>query len=320
MQKRTAEYRNGIWGVIIGDALGEPVQFMSREEIADNPVRGMESGRLYLDIPAGTWTDDSSLTLALLDSINTLHTIDLTDIMERFCNWLYHGAYTPDGQAFDIGGTTRRAIDRYSLNRDVHHCGGDSVRSNGNGSLMRIMPACLYVYEKQHDEDMSDADAISVIHDVSELTHAHLRSRIACGLYYFCVRAILDGEGSLSDRIQKGIDAGFAYYRQDIMNLTELAYYGRIEHTDELASLGADSIRSTGYVVDSLEAAIWSLVTTSSFPECELKAVNLADDSDSVAAIAGGLAGLYYGYEQIPEEWIEVIRSRECIDAMIESV
>ena len=314
-------WRNGIWGVIVGDALGEPVQFMDREELAgQKPVTGMESGRVFPNIPAGTWTDDSSMTLALLDSINVKGAIDLSDIMERFDKWLNDGEYTPEGYAFDIGGTTALSINRYARSRDAHNCGGTGVRDNGNGSLMRIMPACLYAYEKQKNDAMSDADAIAVIHDVSALTHAHLRSKIGCGLYYFCVRAILNETGTLNDRLKKGIDDGFAYYRQDIANLTELAYYGRIEDLDALAALSADSIKSTGYVVDSLEAAIWSLATTSSFSECELKAVNLADDSDTIAAIAGGLAGLYYGYEQIPVDWVNTIRRKDYIESMIESV
>ncbi len=311
-------WKNGIWGVIIGDALGEPVQFLDRAELAaQEPVTGMESGRVNKSIPAGIWTDDSSLTLALLDSINTQRTIDLTDIMERFCKWLYQGEYTPDGSAFDIGRTTEESIDRYAARPDVHACGGTGERSNGNGSLMRIMPACLYVYEKQHSAGMSDEEAISVIHDVSALTHAHLRSKIACGLYYFIVRAILDEEGGLMARVKKGVDDGFAFYRRDISNLTELARYGRIGDTDTFADLTADDIRSTGYVVDSLEAAVWSLITTSAYDECELKAVNLAGDSDSIAAIAGGLAGLYYGYDSIPAGWIDVIRRKEYIHELI---
>lgn len=311
-------WQNGIWGVIIGDALGEPVQFMDREELAaQKPVTGMESGRVYKSIPAGTWTDDSSLTLALLDSIRIKRSIDLTDIMERFCKWLYQGEYTPEGEAFDIGRTTEQSIDRYTARPDVHTCGGTDPRSNGNGSLMRIMPACLYVYEQQHSAGMSDADAISVIHDVSALTHAHLRSKIACGLYYFLVRAILDEPGDLTSRVKKGIKDGFEYYRGDISNLTDLAYYGRVEDTEKFAKLTADDIRSTGYVVDSFEAAIWSLITTSSFAECELKAVNLAGDTDSIAAIAGGLAGLYYGYDSIPADWVDVIRRKEYIHELI---
>lgn len=324
MDNRTDnKWESGIWGVVVGDALGEPVQFISRAELAEQePVRGMESGRLYANIPAGTWTDDSSLTLALLDSIREKKTIDLTDIMERFRGWLNNGEYTPFGEAFDIGRTTILSIRRYEEIGDPHRCGGDSERSNGNGSLMRIMPACLYAYEKQLDEGMTDADAVGIIHEVSALTHAHLRSKIACGLYYFCVKAILDSDPSaqtdgLISVLQRGLDNGFAFYEQDITNLTELAYFGRIRDLSSFADTPADAISSSGYVVHSLEAAIWSLINTESYAECELKAVNLADDSDSVAAIAGGLAGLYYGYERIPSDWLDAIQRSDLIRGIL---
>ena len=316
-------WQNGIWGVVIGDALGEPVQFMSREELAaQEPVTGMESGRVFTEMPAGTWTDDTSLTLAILDSIREKKTIDLHDIADRFCRWLNEGEYTPFGNAFDIGGTTERAIRRYIENGDPKTCGGDSDRSNGNGSLMRIMPACLYVYEKQRDEGMSDDDAIAIIHDVSALTHAHMRSKIACGLYYFCVRAILNSANDPADNgiispLQNGLNAAFMHYELDIANLTELVYFGRLRDLEAFSATHNSAILSSGYVVHSLEAAIWSLITTDSFAEGLLKAANLADDSDSVAAIAGGLAGLYYGFESIPSEWIDVIQRKDYIFGML---
>ena len=316
-------WQDGIWGVVIGDALGEPVQFMTREELsAQEPVTGMESGRVFSEMPAGTWTDDSSLTLALLDSIRAKKAIDLNDIADRFCRWLKRGEYTPFGRAFDIGGTTELSIERYAANGDPETCGGRSERSNGNGSLMRIMPACLYVYEKQRNEEMTDDEAIGIIHDVSALTHAHLRSKMACGLYYFCVREILDSKddtdaAGIRSVLINGLDAGFGYYEKDIANLTELAYFGRLRDLESFAKKPSDEISSSGYVVHSLEAAIWSLINTESFSEALLKAVNLADDSDSVAAIAGGLAGLYYGYESIPFEWIDVIQRKGYIFWML---
>ena len=142
---------DGVMGVVVGDALGCPVQFMSREEIADRPhgpVAGMEGYGTY-NMPVGTWTDDSSMALATLSSIIDKGEADPTDIMTRFIAWYEDGEYTPFGEAFDIGNTCSCAIERYEQERDPMTCGGTSVRSNGNGSLMRIMPACLYYYDKQ---------------------------------------------------------------------------------------------------------------------------------------------------------------------------
>ena len=175
---------------------------------------------------------------------------------------------------------------------------------------MRILPACLYAYEKK----LSDADAVKMIHKVAGLTHNHIRGQIACGLYYFCAKSILSGEGSPVELLQEGFDRGFEYYERDIALRTELARYGRLRDIKVLSGLPEDKIKSSGYVVESIEAAIWSLATTESFGECLLKAVNLGDDTDSVAAIAGGLAGLYYGYDSIPAEWLKVIQRREWVE------
>lgn len=306
---------DGIMGVIIGDALGCPVQFMERDELRKRGlVTGMEGHGTY-DMPPGTWTDDSSMTLAAFDSIRELKMIDLDDIMTRFVDWYEDGEYTPFGEAFDIGNTCSNAIWSYENGTDVYTCGGTSEHSNGNGSLMRILPACLYAYEKK----LPDEEAVKVIHEVSGLTHNHLRSKIACGLYYYCICAVLNGKGTLKERLQQGIDRGFAYYGNDISNKAELAWYLRLKDLAAFADLPDSEIRSSGYVVDALEAAIWSLLNTESFEECLLKTVNLGDDSDTIGAISGGVAGLFYGYGKIPEEWLQVIQRREWIEGMCQA-
>ena len=303
---------NGIMGVVVGDALGCPVQFRLREEVKKSPLTGMR-GYGTFNLPPGSWTDDSSLTLALLTSIRECGEIDLHDIMHRFEAWLNKGEYTPFGESFDIGLGTMDAINRYTREHDVKSCGGSAASNNGNGSLMRIMPACLYAYE----ERLSDEEAIRMIHEVSGLTHNHLRSMIACGLYYFCVCAVLDEEGDLAERLKSGLDKGFKFYSEDIANRVQLAYYSRLR---DIQRLPEDEIKSSGYVVDSLEAAIWSLTTTGSFAECCLKAANLGEDTDTISAIAGGLAGLYYGYDGIPEEWLSVIQRRGWIEGLCKQV
>lgn len=305
---------DGMIGVIVGDALGCPVQFMRRSEIAGRvagPVKGMESGGVY-HMPEGTWTDDSSMALAALDSIRELGEVDLEDIMTRFVDWYEDGEYTPFGEPFDMGNTCSLAIEKFEREHDPMTCGGTSERSNGNGSLMRIMPACLYAY----DMKLPIADAVKTVHEVGGLTHNHLRAKIACGLYYFCVRSILDGEGTLIERLQKGLDEGFAFYEKDIANRVELSYYGRLRNLKEFAVVPEDAIKSTGYVVDSIEAAVWSLIRADSFRGSLLTAVNLGDDADTVGAIAGGLAALYYGYDSIPEEWLAVIQRRDWIEEL----
>ena len=200
---------DGIMGLVVGDALGVPVEFMKREALRNDPVTGMREYGTY-NLPKGSWSDDSSMTLATLDSLKEGY--DPEDLMKRFVLWMTEGAYTPDGECFDIGNGTCKALIRYMRGEKTVLCGGISQYDNGNGSLMRILPACLFFYEKQKKEQLSDEDVLRNIHEISALTHGHYRSMIACGLYYFMVRSVLDEKGSLIDRLQRGLDIGFAFY------------------------------------------------------------------------------------------------------------
>ena len=133
-------WKSGVMGVVAGDALGCPVQFQSREQVARHPVTGMR-GYGTFNLPEGSWTDDGALTLALLESIGRTGKIELEDIMDNFVKWLENGDFTPYGYAYDIGFGTRRAIEAYAQSGNPLTCGGRDARDNGNGSLMRIMPA-----------------------------------------------------------------------------------------------------------------------------------------------------------------------------------
>jgi len=331
---------DGMMGLVVGDALGVPVQFMNRDEIRSRrrgPVTGMEAGGVY-NMPTGTWSDDSSMALANLVSIYNKKDLDPADIMMQFVKWELKGEYTPFGEAFDQGNTCTRAIYRFTQYPDIYTCGCTGEHANGNGALMRILPVCLYYYDKQKKVCTSEDEAIEGIHVVSGLTHNHLRSKMCCGIYYFCVKSIIDGVLEYQSRwdsktkseipafpslmylLQSGIDAGLDYYGRDIRNLTERTYLGRIYDLSEFQAVPESNIKTTGYVIDTIEAAIWCLITTDSYKECMLKAVNLGDDTDTVAAIAGGLAGLYYGYEAIPKDWLSVIRKREWIEGLCEGM
>lgn len=311
---------DGIMGVIVGDALGSPAQFRWREELRQHPITDM----VYCDIfrmPAGSFTDDGSLTLANLDSIVECKGYNLKDVADKYVEWLENGKYTPFGTAYDIGHGCEEGIETYEHYKDPTTSGSDKDRNNGNGSLMRTMPICLYAYELQKRVCTSDNEVIQMIHEVSGITHRHLRAQMACGLYFYMVKSILDNKGfgrglSLKDCLQQGIDAGLTYYGNDIRNLTEMAYFGRLFDLNELMDTQEDKIETGGYVIDTIEAVVYNLITTISFEECLLQAVNMGGDADTVGAIAGGLAGLYYGYEEIPESWVSKIQRREYIEEM----
>lgn len=324
---------DGVMGVVVGDALGSPAQFRDRTYLKRNPITKMEYCECF-DMEPGCWTDDSSLTLATLDSLKKRGDYDLFDIAENFVDWLYNGNFTPTGFAYDIGNGCRSGIQTYYRTKDPMHSGSASEQNNGNGSLMRIMPICIHMYYEQRLKKLSDDACVMAVEEVSGITHGHTRAKMACGIYYFCVKEILDwkhnddsedtdwglesswGSKQLNRCLQRGIKNAFDYYDKDILKANDLIFYNRILNLDELKKAGENSIRSTGYVVDSIEAALWCVATTISYRDCMVTAVNLGGDADTIAAIAGGLAGLFYGYENIPEEWLEVIKKREWIEEM----
>ena len=304
---------DGIMGLCVADALGVPVEFMERETLRRKPVVDMRAHGTY-NQPAGTWSDDTSMTLCLLDSLS--NGLDYNDIMEKFLAWFKKSEYTPFGEVFGIGIGTRKAIKRFEEGRSPLECGGTMSRDNGNGSLMRILPIVFYLRSKYGNDFILNKDSFEIIHNVSSLTHAHKRSQMACGLYISIAAELFD-KRDLKVSIESGINKAMDYYENQEEFKDELHHYIRLESKD-FNKTNIDEIKSSGYVVDSFEAAIWCLLNTTSYKDCVLKAVNLGEDTDTVAAIAGGLAGLYYGYDQIPVEWLEVIVKREFVEELCE--
>lgn len=292
----------GIFGHCVADALGVPVEFCSRGSLAQDPVVDMRGYGSY-NQPAGTWSDDTSMTLCLLDSLT--HGLDCGDIMEKFFLWLEEARYTPYGEVFDVGKTCRESVSRYLAGTPPLLCGGTSELENGNGSLMRILPLAFYLYARFGADFFDREEAVRAIHDVSALTHAHPRSKIACGIYVSIAGMLIGGE-ELRQAIRRGVDRAWAYYSQSAGFAEELKHYARLRSPD-FADTPEREIGSSGYVVDTLEAALWCLLNTDSYPACVLKAVNLGEDTDTTGAVAGGLAGLYYGFEAIPTQWLKTL-------------
>ena len=310
-------------GHAVGDALGVPVEFCSREELDAQPVTDMMGWGSY-PVPEGCWSDDTSMSLATLDSLKS-GKVDYDSIMENFVAWCSRDEYTPTGEMFDIGRTCLTAIRNY-LRQDgksALECGLKDEHSNGNGSLMRIHPAVLFLYNYKDKNK-----AIEIIHNISSITHAHERSKIACGIYAFLLWELLSGDRRFGDKatIRRGISKARKHYASN----PEFEHYAYrlcrqiadIDHIwedpDKYKRAERDDIRSTGYVVDTLEAAVWCLITTNSYKDCVLKAVNLGDDTDTVAAIAGGLAGALYGLDAIPIDWLEKLKKKDYIEKMCE--
>ena len=299
---------DGIVGLAVADAIGVPVEFNDRESLWMDPVVDIRSYGTY-NQPEGTWSDDTSMTLCLIESLTKR--LDYRDIMDNFLKWFNNGEYTAHDELFDIGNTTSEALIRYSNGISPIKCGGISEYDNGNGSLMRILPILFYIEDTYGKHLKNNKEVFETIHNISSLTHAHKRSHIACGIYILVASEILHNE-SLSVAIKRGIDRAFNYYKELDDYKEELKHFSRLMENN-FKDLNEDMIKSGGYVVDTLESAIWCLLNTQSCKECVLKAVNLGGDTDTTAAITGGLAGLKYGYSEVPGKRKETLVRRDYI-------
>ena len=277
--------RDCIYGALVGDALGVPYEFLDRDEFTCTDMTGY--GTHFQ--PPGTWSDDSSLLLATCKSLkDTGGRVDTADMLEKFRAWKEDEEFTPYGEVFDIGVTTSIAI--------AQGYGMDGEDNNGNGSLMRIAP--LAFTEASEDD----------IRAVSAITHAHPISTEACVIFIGILRALLEKANGA-----EACDASVLKetLRDVVHSLNCEAPYDRLAIID---TLPVDEISGRGFVVSTLEASLWSALTTDSYRDCVLAAVNLGNDTDTTACVAGALAGILYGKEAIPAEWWEKIAAKELIE------
>lgn len=289
----------GMLGLAIGDALGVPAEFKSRLQLDRDPVTDMLSGGAWKQ-PAGTWSDDTAMALATLDAINkikddTTNTELYETIMNNFVAWYQDGKYAACNNRFDIGNTTRDAIDNYIYGHmNVYECGVDGT-AYGNGALMRILPTIIL-------EDMDKVDGIS------SLTHRSEVCNTASKLYVLFIRYLL---------ICKNKQLAYKCFNEALqLHKNKLPEeFSRLTNY-EFINMKREYIKSSGYVIDTLEAAIWCFMNTNNYSDCVLKAVNLGEDTDTVGAVAGGIAGIYYGINEdtgIPLKWINKLRDLDTL-------
>lgn len=280
--------KDGIIGLIIGDALGVPVEFEYRESLKEDPVTDIIGYGTY-NMPPGTWSDDSSMAIATMASIVNKQGIDYDDIMCEFIEWIKNGKYTQYNHTFDYGITTRTGIENYINGCEATLSGPTGERDNGNGSLMRILPMAF----------IPNID-YETIENISGLTHGHPRSKIACVLYIEIAKSMLEKDLTINEHVDFACNKIKKYYKDS----DELKHFERI-FNDDLHD--EDTISSKGYVISTFESVIYCLKNTNNYSDAVLKAVNLGRDTDTVAAICGGLAGIYYRYDSIPIDWIDKI-------------
>ena len=296
-------YKDILFGVAVGDALGVPVEFKSRRTIAEKPVNDMTGFGTY-NLPAGTFSDDSSLAFCLAEALT--YEFSLHSIGNNFVAWLNNNYWTPRGSVFDVGMSTSYAIGRISKGTNPELAGGMDVSDNGNGSLMRILPLLIYIKDKRISE------RYEITKEVSSITHGHIRSVIACFYYLEFARQIINGVNKF--KIYKSLQTEVLEHLNSLLiNPDEIKLFDRLLKGD-ICELTDKEIFSNGYVLHTLEASIWCLLTTDNYKAATLKAVNLGEDTDTTGAVTGGLAGLLYGYDTIPKKWLQQIARKDDIE------
>ena len=287
---RQDRYRGALLGLAAGDALGTTLEFTRPGTFA--PLTDMVGGGPF-NLPPGAWTDDTSMALCLAESLLERRGFDPADQMDRYVRWFKEGHLSSTGSCFDIGNATRTALGRFLATGDPYS-GSADPHSAGNGSLMRLAPIAL-AYARRPEQALEYA-ALS-----SRTTHKAETAVDACRLYAALMVGALNGV----DKTR--------------LLAADFWSYGPLH--PEVAAVAAGSfrrreppeIRGSGYVVQSLEAALWAFHKTESFAAGALGAVNLGDDADTTGAVYGQLAGAYYGVQDVPEDWLEKLVMKETI-------
>lgn len=296
--------RGGLWGAIVGDALGVPVEFKLRSVLDEAPVRALQGYGSY-NVPPGTWSEDSTLLLCTLYSL-LQQRLDLADLAQRFVRFHDHAYMTPTGQVFDISTVTASAIARMRSGVPPEEAGSET--DTDNGPLTRVLPLALRFPRE------SDSTLALYAQRAATLTHRHSRVQIGCGYYAVFTKALLDGE-SPHGAYRRANHFARAYYDSP-RYAEELAHYQRLLD-GRIELLARERVQSSGQVVQTLEAGIWCLLTTSSYEDAVLRAVNLGGDTDTIASVTGGLAGLCYGISAIPETWRQTMARAEDLEDLI---
>ena len=306
MNRQNNQYLGAIIGHAVGDAMGFPTEFSKREELLQNPVIEMIDSP-DVGQPAGSWSDDTAMEIATIDSFIQKKYFDYKDIMDKWVKWISKSEYTPTGVAFDIGRTCLKAIKKYCNGTAPLQCGSTSINENGNGSLMRILPVALYAYSKKLD----DTSIHKLTNEVSSLTHAHEVSRLGCYIYVQFIINLL--KGKTKQEAYKHIqDLDYRSFRMDSIH-----HYARILN-EQIEFQILDNIKSTGYIVDTLVSAMWIFMNAQHYKEAIIASTNIGGDTDTIGAIVGSMAGIYYGFEDIPSSWLDKLQRKDYLMELVD--
>jgi ADP-ribosylglycohydrolase len=298
----------GIWGLITGDAVGVPYEFYEAnelpklEEIDIVPPNGFEKS--YPDIPIGTYSDDSAQFLCVLDSYIECVGFDIDNLAHKIYRWLNNGLWAVDEIVFDVGNQTASALREYGNGVAPLKCGFIIPEGKGNGSLMRVLGIPLL--HRGTDEEL-----VEFAHKQSVITHGHVCNQVCCAFYSLVAKKLL-----LEIDFEKAYDNAILTLKRIYKNKKEYLY----EFENNVLSDDILIESGTGYVVDCLKSSFKVVRESNSYEEVIKKSIALGNDTDTTAAVAGGLAGIIYGYSGIPEKWYEKLRGKENVLKLIDMI
>jgi ADP-ribosylglycohydrolase len=297
----------GIWGLLVGDAVGVPYEFHYSDELKDLSYIDIKPPetfkRSYKNIPIGVWSDDGAQALCLLDTLTTCNSMDIDDFATRLLKWYDDGYLAVDNMVFDVGIQTAEAIRAFKSGVLAKDAGFVRPEGKGNGSLMRVLPLALW-------HKGTDKELIEDAHKQSMVTHGNPCNQVCCALYCLWVRGVING---LS--IEKAYSCSVKILRE--------AYPSNSDYTKELeGSIRPDEEipgTGSGYVVDSLRSAKMVL-KHNTYEDVIKAAILLGDDTDTTAAIAGGIAGVRDGINGIPERWLNQMKGKDLVQPLLEKL
>jgi ADP-ribosyl-[dinitrogen reductase] hydrolase len=318
---RIDRFRGALLGLAVGDAVGTTVEFRRRGTFL--PVTDMTGGGPFR-LEAGQWTDDTSMALCLAVSLIESGGFDARDQIERYCRWMDEGYLSSNGRCFDVGNTVRAALTRYKAIGQPF-AGSADPNSAGNGSLMRLAPVAMF-FHPDHQAAVHHAG------ESSRTTHGAAECIDACRLFAAMLCRAFDGAGRAHVLFGGGEPAELTASAKATASLAEASErrrkLGPAYESEKIVAIALgeycnkppSGIRGSGYVVDSLEAALWCFHTTNTFEAAILTAANLGDDADTTAAVSGQIAGAVYGASAIPHHWLAKLAMRQFIEELADNL
>lgn len=303
----------GMYGLLVGDALGVPYEFYGAEELPPyeeiemTPPAGF--AKTYPDVDAGTWSDDGAQALCLMDSLLKNGGFSLDDYSDALLAWYEEGIWAVDGVVFDVGVQTASALCAYKSGLAPADCGMVNPEGKGNGALMRVLPLALWHFLRGNtDQEKRDRELVRDAHSQCRITHGHMCNQVCSALYCLVAMALLEGHGS-RDAIQRGIRTLRSIYRDQ-------PEYGQEMEWSIRPDLPWEG-NGTGYVIDCLRSAFMILEQASGYEDGVKRAVLLGNDTDTTACVAGGLLGIRYGIQGIPKRWLRTLKEREKAERLL---